>query len=152
MSCRAATVAVPRCVLPEEALTARPVTPSIPHNADAAPSCTLLCLGASWLLRGGAAPLPRRLRHPPTAFFTGSKFSLLKLVLAFDTISACFGVSAAVDYSTLPCKTNTYSSQPLRVMFASLLICCSLCPHSILGKTALLLQRRSSFSAALVIL
>lgn len=45
-----------------------------------------------------------RLRHPPTAFFSGSKSAVLKLILAFDTISEFFGVSTAADYSALPCK------------------------------------------------
>lgn len=73
------------------------------------------------------------LRHPPTTFFSCRKIFLLKLILAFDTISEFFRVSTAVDYWTLPCKLTRIHLN-LVGHVASLLICYGLCPHTIPGK------------------
>lgn len=110
-----------------------------------------LRLGGRWMFSSAALRRLVRLRRPPTASSSASKFPLLKLVLAFDTISGSFGVGAAADYSTLPCKPTRIISTSW-VMFASLTICCGLLPTQHSGKVLLLLLPALVFWAALALI
>lgn len=59
-----------------------------------------------------------------------SNFPFLKQISAFDTIWRFFEVGTTADYSASHAGRRTFISTS-RVVFASLLICGGLCPHSV---------------------